>query len=258
MIQQPAPSGPTSSAVCDDAQFHREAARRLCRPGARLAVDFGCGAGDMAVALADTATEPVTVVGVDDRPDRFAATARKRPDLRFVAASFTDPVERLLDTIDGPADLVWTRNAVHHAPDPTAAVARLGRLLVPGGVLALAEGGVTLLAPDQDTAGLLARLPVVDPVDEESVALRGLLTEAGLTGVHTDTVRYAHRWPADPADLDHLVTQYRSRVDRAHDDLSEPDRARWQRLLAPDGPASLYGRGDLSYQVAATIHIGYR
>lgn len=99
------------------------------RPADR-ALDVGTAAGNTARALAPRVAE---VTGLDLTPamrEEFEAAARAAGlgNLRFA----TGDVDAL-PFPDGSFDLVTCRRAVHHFPDPPAAMAEMARVLGPGG-----------------------------------------------------------------------------------------------------------------------------
>ena len=103
-------------------------AARLLRPGRVL--DIACGVGYGARVLA-AAGRDVEVLGVDlsAQAVEYARTHYAGPDIEFRvgdALAFEDA--------DG-FDSIVSLETVEHVPDPGAFVARLGRLLRPGGTL---------------------------------------------------------------------------------------------------------------------------
>jgi SAM-dependent methyltransferase len=99
-------------------------------------VDLGCGTGLLALAAAPHCRR---VVAVDPSP-AMAAVVRERAagveNLDVVEAGFLTYEHR-----GEPAQLVHTRNALHHLPDfwKALALARTRRLLAPGGTLVLPD-----------------------------------------------------------------------------------------------------------------------
>jgi SAM-dependent methyltransferase len=94
-------------------------------------LDLACGVGYGTRILADRAGERVEAVGVDRSPEAVAYARRRygAPRVRFVASDamdFTDP--------EG-FDTIVSIETIEHLPDPRAFVARLVRMLRPGGVL---------------------------------------------------------------------------------------------------------------------------
>ncbi|MFC5993236.1 class I SAM-dependent methyltransferase [Pseudonocardia hispaniensis] len=108
-----------------------------CRPGER-ALDVGCGAATITLALADQVGPTGTAIGVDVS-ESLCTTARTR----IAAAGITNAEIALGDaaTTDlGPApfDVVVSRFGVMFFADPVAAFTHLTRVLRPGGRVAFA------------------------------------------------------------------------------------------------------------------------
>ena len=107
--------------------------------GARsVVVDLGAGTGTFVAAMAPHCRR---VVAVDISPPMLLFGGRRYDELglsnvRLVQAGF------LTYEHDGPApNAVYSRNALHHLPDAWKAIAlaRVARLLAPGGVLRLRD-----------------------------------------------------------------------------------------------------------------------
>jgi len=101
-------------------------------------VDLGCGTGGLALAAAPFSRR---VVAVDVSPPMLAAVrdqaARQRlSNLECVPQGFLGYRHR-----GDPADVVYSRNALHHLPDfwKGIALARVAALLRPGGVFRLRD-----------------------------------------------------------------------------------------------------------------------
>lgn len=112
-------------------------------PGHRLALDVGCGSGQLTVQLADPFAE---VVGVDPSREQIE-NAAPHARVRYLCA----PAEAI-PLADGSADLVTAAQAAHWFDRP-AFYAEARRLGAPGAILALISYGVLRL----DDAALNAR-----------------------------------------------------------------------------------------------------
>ncbi len=106
--------------------------------GASTLVDLGAGTGALALAAAPFCRR---VVAVDPSP-AMLSVARGRADA--VGAQNVEIVQAGFLTYDHagePADLVYSRNALHHLPDfwKVLALERIAALTRPGGVLRLRD-----------------------------------------------------------------------------------------------------------------------
>jgi ubiquinone/menaquinone biosynthesis C-methylase UbiE len=101
-----------------------------------VVIDIGAGTGQFAVAAASACAR---VVAVDVSPVmlnrlRVKVSAARLTNVEVVQAGFLT-----YEHYGSPADFVYSRYALHHLPDfwKTLALARLHRILRPGGVLRL-------------------------------------------------------------------------------------------------------------------------
>ena len=94
--------------------------------GDERAIDVGCGAGALALALAPLVRE---VVGVDRVPELLELARKRAPgNAQFVEADATSlPFE------DASFDLAGTLRTLHHVRRPELVVAELARVACPGG-----------------------------------------------------------------------------------------------------------------------------
>jgi SAM-dependent methyltransferase len=167
--------------------------------GGERAIDVGCGAGALALALAPLVRE---VVGVDRVPELLELARKRAPgNAQFVEADATSlPFE------DASFELAGTLRTLHHVRRPELVIAELARVARPGGrVLVIdqlapidpldaypidrfeqaRDSSHTRLLPDVDLRGLfdangLALLR--SRQDEESRELEGYLDLAGCDG----------------------------------------------------------------------------
>ena len=289
-------AGRLRAAAEGETEWNTMVAASLVRDSDKVAVDVGCGGGGMAKALADALSAGTTVVAIDADPDILEqAREHTAGAVRCELASMDDGAEPLRKAINAPADLIWASASVHHAGDQQAAVDALASLLAPGGRLALAEGGLPARSLPWDLGigepGLELRLDLAQ--DRWFKAMRDslpgsvpmpygwteALTRAGLTGVTTRSILSETPPPLSPERLDHLVTQYRFRVERLTSEpaedghshghghghlvpadaewLSADDVAAWKQLLDPESPHYLGHRTDLAVLSVRSIHVGH-
>ncbi|MGH3343069.1 MAG: class I SAM-dependent methyltransferase [Carbonactinosporaceae bacterium] len=238
----------------------------------RSAADIGCGAGAMACALATALGEQAQVTALDADP-RLLAMARARASatgvperIEWIAADLAS-----LPLDDASMDFVWASSVVHHLPDQQNAVARLGRLLRPGGRLALCEGGLPLRCLPYDIGvgrpGLEARLDAAHTswFEDMRAELEGprmpygwpeALRRAGLTHEATRSFLIEHPPPLD--DLGRrVVEQHLSfAAEELAEMLSRDDREALQQLLDPGHDAYVGLRDDVAVTTVRSIHVG--
>ncbi|CAM3786863.1 class I SAM-dependent methyltransferase [Tsukamurella ocularis] len=240
---------------------------RLAAPGTIL--DVGSGPGVFAAALAGRFPS-ARVIAVDGSP-QLLDRARDR------AARAGRPIETLhAELPDGfpalpAADLIWTAQTMHHLGDQAAAVGALVGRLRPGGVLAVAEGGLPSRFLPRDIGigrpGLAERLDALQAVGfgEMRAALDGtvdvpedwpaVLRAAGLRDVHARTFLVDRPAPLDDASragVAHHLGRYLRMADR----LDPDDAAVLRRLTDPEDPHNVRRRPDVFVLAARTVYIG--
>jgi SAM-dependent methyltransferase len=99
-------------------------------PGKRI-LDIGCGPGVLAKRLVDGGA---AVTGIDPGAAALAKARDAVPGGRFEAATGEN-----LPFDDASFDGAVMLNALHHVPDPAAALVEAARVLVPGGLLVVVE-----------------------------------------------------------------------------------------------------------------------
>lgn len=268
-------------AARQDRAWYLTLARELVAPGDRLAVDIGCGAAGMSLAIARMMACG-RVVAVDAHPAVLdAARDHTRaewsdPRVRIEPLRAAIPAETaaLREALGAPADLVWASAAVHHAGDQQPAVTALAGLLAPGGRLALAEGGLPEHHLPWDVGlgepGLEVRLHAAQ--DRWFTRMRAqlpgsrrmpygwteALQRAGLSRVTTRTTLDEQPPPLPDGTRRAVVEALAERVGRLRPTglLTTADLDAWDRLLDPADEKWLGHRGDLFRLSARSVHLG--
>jgi len=106
------------------------------------ALDAGCGTGVHTQTLADRANE-VLAVDLSAPMLEHARAHRDRGNIRWDRRD----LHHVTLATDGPFDVVFSANTLHHAPDFSATLAHLRGLVRPGGTVLLAD--VTDVEADQ-------------------------------------------------------------------------------------------------------------
>jgi SAM-dependent methyltransferase len=280
-------------------------------PTVRRILDIGSGPGVMTCVLAETFTD-ATAIAVDGTPalltralaraDRLGLTSRittHRTDLpdgllpRSDEHSAHHADERSDHGADehsdqhpahhadhhpdqglGTADLIWSSNVVHHLGDQQGALNALAALLNPGGLLAIAEGGLPMRFLPRDIGigrpGLQARL---DAVQEHWFArmradLPGttrtaedwptMLSRAGLTPTRTFTTLLDRPAPLNDQARAFLNTHLGRLRDTMSESLDADDRATLDVLLDPGTPDGILHRPDAFLLSATTVFTARR
>jgi SAM-dependent methyltransferase len=178
--------------------------------GMRL-LDVGCGPGTLTVDLARRVGPTGSAVGVDlsaavVHEATAHATAEGAANVTFHAGDFRDPIRWLGSLAEGSFDVVHTHQVLHHLRDPVAALAAMGRLARPGGIVAARESDYTsfLWTPDDPRLDRWREiyLAVSDRNGTAGDAGRRLLRwalDAGLTDVAYTTSTWTFATPGDRA-----------------------------------------------------------
>lgn len=110
------------------------AARIALQPGDRV-LDVACGTGNVAIPLA---RRGAMVTGVDIAPN-LLVQARGRAAAEGLAIQFDEGDAEQLPYADGAFDVVASMFGAMFAPRPERVAAEFGRVLKPGGLLAMAN-----------------------------------------------------------------------------------------------------------------------
>ncbi|WP_406641387.1 class I SAM-dependent methyltransferase [Amycolatopsis sp. WGS_07] len=265
------------------------AARLVAKlPDHPTVIDLGCGAGGMSTHFAEAlaAHDGGTIILVDATPEllqeaeRAVRTAAEtaqdsQPGSKVeVRAVVADLADGSLPDLLPAADLVWASRVVHHLPDQQAAIGTLTAVARAGGVVALAEGGLSFSCLPWDIGigrpGLEDRLQAaqaawfvgmregIDGAVPMPYGWTVALERAGLADVSSFSALVDHPAPG-PDGLTDYVHHHLSRLaTHGADHLAEEDRATLASLLDPDSAHHLGKRRDLFLLGARTVHHGRR
>ncbi|GGT04085.1 SAM-dependent methyltransferase [Streptomyces kurssanovii] len=249
--------------------------RELVPAGAvRRVLDIGSGPGVITGLLAE-AFPYAEVVAVDaagpllERAQARAARNGQADRVRTHRAELPDGIEDL-----GEADLVWAAGSVHHLGDQRAALGALARLVRPGGLVAVLEGGLPArhlprdfgigrpglesrvgAAVDEWFARMRSELPgAKDEVED----WRALLAASGLTPSGTRSFLLDIPAPVPAAVRAQLLSAFAWQRRLVEGLLPDEDIAVLDRLLDPEDPEGLLRRSDAYMLSARTVFTARR
>jgi ubiquinone/menaquinone biosynthesis C-methylase UbiE len=145
--------------------------------GDERAIDIACGPGLLAKAFAPRVRE---LVGVDLTPAMVEKARAVAREAGLANARFEVADALALPFASGSVDLALTRLALHHMPDPGAALREAARVVRPGGRL-----GVFDIASSEDAAEEAYHNEVErlrDPSHARALPLSELVRAVGLAG----------------------------------------------------------------------------
>ena len=146
--------------------------------GSARVLDVACGPGIVAEALARDAGE---VVGCDITPEMLDKARERCAKAGLANTRFTPGRAEALPFPDASFDVVVSRSAVHHFPDPSAAFREMARVVKPGGRIITVD---VQSSESPDEAALHNALEILrDPSHVRMLpksALHRALTDAGL------------------------------------------------------------------------------
>jgi SAM-dependent methyltransferase len=248
----------------------------------RRILDIGSGPGVMTCVFAEVFAG-AQVIAVDGSPallDRALARAERLGLGGRVAVRHAELPEGLdggngsEEAGLGTADLVWSSKAVHHLGDQQATLNALAGVLRPGGLLAVAEGGLPMRFLPRDIGignpGLQARL---DAAQEHwftimrselpgSVAVvedwPAMLGRAGLTDVGSFTSFLDLPAPLGETARAFLYAHLTRLRETASEPLDAADRSTLDVLLDPEAPEGILRRPDAFLLSGTTVSTGTR
>jgi SAM-dependent methyltransferase len=245
------------------------------QPEPELIVDAGSGPGVISCLLADTFPK-ARVVAVDGSEPLLEA-ARARAARLGIADRFSTLEAELADglgDLEYPADLLWASRSLHHVGDQRAALAGFTERLVPGGTLALLEGGLPFRYLPRDIGigrpGLQSRTDAVEQewftrmrrelpgAVEETEDWPALLNAVGLRHAATRTFLLDLPAPLSQEGRAFVATSLGHRRAGLAEDLDADDLAALDRLLDADDKASVFQRPDVFVLAAMTVYVGVK
>jgi SAM-dependent methyltransferase len=196
------------------------------RPGGTL-LDAGCGAGELAIAVAPRVRPNGRVIGVDLNPDTItqarAAAAKVGVEVDFRVGDIRD-----LPFGDDEFDAVRSERVFQHldSADWTRAAGELMRVARPGAIVQLTDPNhlqSAVAATDVEIARMLVcDLKTLPPNAESGIHLPGLLRSVGAVELHVDvrpvvvTSLATYRAMRNPDGvLAYLVMRHQVEADRA-------------------------------------------
>ncbi|MEZ0068628.1 SAM-dependent methyltransferase [Streptacidiphilus sp. MAP12-20] len=240
----------------------------------RRVLDIGSGPGVMTCVLAEAFAD-AEAVAVDGTPALLERTLARAERLGLggrVSVLHSELPEGLADL--GEADLIWSSKAVHHIGDQQSVLDALTGLLRPGGVLAVAEGGLPMRFLPRDIGlgrpGLQARidavleelfavmraeLPDSKPVVEDWPAM---LRRAGLAEVQSFTLLLDLPAPLDETARAFLHGHLSRARESMRETLAADDVKTLDVLLDLDAPEGILRRSDAFLLSATTVVTGVR
>ena len=151
--------------------------------GDERALDVACGPGLLAKAFAPRVKE---FVGVDLTPAMVSRAAKIAREAGLANARFEVADALALPFPDAAFDLALTRLALHHMPDPLAALRETARVLRPGGRLGIFDMTTSEHAAEAGYHNEVERLR--DPSHASALPLSEIVRLAGLAGFDVDRV----------------------------------------------------------------------
>lgn len=239
-------------------------------PRVSRVLDVGSGPGVISCLLARAfpQAEVVAVDGSAELLDRARARAA-REDLAGRVLTRTARLPEELAGL-GTAELIWTSNAVHHLADQQGALDGLAGALRPGGLLAVAEGGLPPRFLPRDFGlgrpGFQSRLDVVaeDWFTDHRAGLPdavatveswpAMLERAGLVPVGSRTFLIDLPAPLPMPVREFLHGRLLSLRERLGERLDPGDRRTLDLLLDGDACTGILWRPDTFWLTARTVH----
>ena len=236
------------------------------RPGSRI-LEMACGDGAYTPWLAELAGSSGEVIGFDlsvaylQQAQELASRADQGAPTRFVAGS----IDRMPFAIDS-FDVVWCAQSLFSLPDPLGSIERMGKVVKPGGLVAVLEDDTMhqVLLPWPVELELAVRNAEWLALTEEFTSPRKfyvgrrlihVFREAGLVDLHINTYATDRVAPLDE-NLHKFLGQYLGELrDRVAPRLEESFRQQLDRLVSPGSPDNMIEQTD--FAVTVIDHVVY-
>jgi SAM-dependent methyltransferase len=167
----------TAAPITDAAALRLIIEAAAPRPQDRL-LDVACGGGIVVCAFAPHVKE---ATGIDMTPAMLDRARRLAAEKGLTNVAWREGDVSALPFADGEFDIVVTRFAVHHFPDPAAVMREMARVCAPGGRIIVVD---TCASSDPMKAAQFNRLEKLrDPSHVRALPLgelQGLFRDAGL------------------------------------------------------------------------------
>ncbi len=247
----------------------------LCADRKTHVLDAGCSEGMPALIFA---VQGCAVTGVDIEDKSLEKAKQLLAKTSFAEQVALQKANLLqLPFINETFDLVWTSYVLHHVADKLAAVRELQRVLMPGGRLAIREGGLPLYSLPYDFGlgepGLEHRLRDAenrwfaamtrDTLPDEVYYPFGwsqLLIDAHFTDIKARTFTLDLLPPFDDTQSEFVLYRFRRVLERDQGQygpfLSNTDREVLQQLLDPESAFYLLQRRDLHVRYGLSVYVG--
>ncbi len=152
-----------------------------------VVLDVSTGGGHTALAFAPLVQR---VIATDLSPEMLAAAEKYARERGAANIEYRQADTESLPFGDGEFDLVTNRIALHHYPDARKAIAEMARVVKPGGLVAFVDN---IVPPDKQIGGYINAFEKLhDPSHHwcyPQVRLEAYFSDAGLTILHTDTIK---------------------------------------------------------------------
>lgn len=225
-------------------------------------LDLACGDGFYTRKLAGRLGPRGVTIGVDLDPAYLVKARANAAGCHFVLAAFDH-----LPFPDESFDFVWCAQSLYSLPDPLLALRHMGRVLRPGGVLAVLENDTLhqVLLPWPASLELPLRAAELRALQEESKPasrfyvgrrLPAVLAAAGLQPVRLTTHSFDRLAPLQSAEQ-RLLQEYLQELERRVAPYLAPEPlAALHRLVEARSPQHLLAMPHLSFTWVSVLALG--